>query len=33
MRPPRRVIATLKVSSITVDSGAPLASTIGIVIE
>lgn len=33
MRSPSRVTATLKVSSITVDSGAIAASAIGTVIE
>jgi hypothetical protein len=33
MRSPSRVTATLCVSSITVDSGAPTASLIGTVIE
>ena len=33
MRSPSRVIATLWVSSMTVDSGAPAGSVIGTVIE
>jgi hypothetical protein len=33
MRSPRRVTATLCVSSMMVDSGAPAASVIGTVIE